>query len=131
MMSISPAITCLNLPYTLRKKSPYSELFWSAFFSEYLSVFSPNVGKSEKNADQNNSEYGLFLRRANCNHFSFNNGYDLAMIFGNSSHRRCSMKKALSKNFTIFTEKYLSAFLIKLQTFRTSGILSSFCWDCK
>ena len=26
-----------------------------------LSVFSPNVGKCEKNADQNNSEYGLFL----------------------------------------------------------------------
>ena len=25
------------------------------------SVFSPNVGKCEKNADQNNSEYGLFL----------------------------------------------------------------------
>ena len=33
------------------------------FSTEYLSVFSPNAGKSEKNADQNNSEYGLFLRR--------------------------------------------------------------------
>ena len=29
----------------------------------YLSVLSPNAGKSGKNADQNNSEYGLFLRR--------------------------------------------------------------------
>ena len=29
---------------------------------KYFSVFSPNVGKSGKNADQNNSEYGLFLR---------------------------------------------------------------------
>ena len=28
----------------------------------YLSVFSPNAGKSGKNADQNNSECGLFLR---------------------------------------------------------------------
>ena len=31
-------------------------------FTEYLSVFSPNAGKCGKNADQNNSEYGLFLR---------------------------------------------------------------------
>ena len=29
----------------------------------YLSVFYPNAGKWGKNADQNNSEYGLFLRR--------------------------------------------------------------------
>ena len=29
---------------------------------EYLSVFSSNAGKCGKNADQNNSEYGLFLR---------------------------------------------------------------------
>ena len=33
----------------MREKCPYSELFWSAF-----SVW--------ENADQNNSEYGLFLR---------------------------------------------------------------------
>ena len=57
-----------------RKKSSYSELFWSAFSpdfpafglntrdTEYLSVFSPKAGKSGKNADPNNSEYGLFLR---------------------------------------------------------------------
>ena len=41
--------------YALHKKSPYSELFWSAFFpnfpavglnrTPYLSVFSPNAGK--------------------------------------------------------------------------------------
>ena len=30
--------------------------------AEYLSVFSPNAGKCVKNADQNNSEYGHFLR---------------------------------------------------------------------
>ena len=30
--------------------------------SEYLSLFSPNAGKCGKNADQNNSEYGHFLR---------------------------------------------------------------------
>ena len=45
------------LTLALRKKSPYSELFWSAFSriflhsdwirrdTEYLSVFSPNAGK--------------------------------------------------------------------------------------
>ena len=68
----------------LRKKSPYSELFWSTFSrisphsdwirrdtpqrysvrrgTPYLSVFSPNAGKCEKNMDQNNSECGHFLR---------------------------------------------------------------------
>ena len=63
------------------KKSPYSELFWSAFFphfsafglnterygeirrdAPYRSVFSPNGGKCGKNADQNDSEYGHSLR---------------------------------------------------------------------
>ena len=52
----------VNPPFTLRKKSPYSELFWSAFSVDFP-VFSPNVGKSGKNADQNNSEYGFLLRR--------------------------------------------------------------------
>ena len=52
-----------------RKKSLHSELFWSAFFPDFpafvpntVSVFSPNTGKSRKNADQNISECGLFLR---------------------------------------------------------------------
>ena len=61
-----------NCKTTLRKKNPYSELFWSVFFrmfphsdwirrdTEYLSVFSPNAGKCGKNADQNNSECGDF-----------------------------------------------------------------------
>ena len=56
--------------YALRKKCPYSELFWSAFFPHFppfdlnteLSVFSPNAGKCGKGTDQNNSEYGHFLR---------------------------------------------------------------------
>ena len=50
----------------LRKKSPYLGLFWSAFFLHFpafgLNTESPNAGKSRKNADQNNSEYGNFLR---------------------------------------------------------------------
>ena len=38
---------------------PHSD--WIRRDTEFLSVFSPNAGKSGKNADQNNSEYGLFL----------------------------------------------------------------------
>ena len=38
---------------------------FSRIRTEYLFVFSPNAGKWGKNADQNNSEYGLFLRSAN------------------------------------------------------------------
>ena len=32
----------------------------------YYSVFRPNAGKCGKNADQNNSEYGHFLRSVWC-----------------------------------------------------------------
>ena len=46
----------LNI-FPLRKKCPYLV---------YLSVFSPNAGKCGKNADQNNSEYGQFLRSVCC-----------------------------------------------------------------
>ena len=48
----------LNL---LRKKCPYFELFWSAFFPHFP-AFGLNTEKCGKNADQNNSEYGQFLR---------------------------------------------------------------------
>ena len=60
---------------SLRKKCPYSELFWSAYFTDfptfgqntedtvYLSVFSTNVEKCGHNADRNKSEHGLFLGR--------------------------------------------------------------------
>ena len=40
---------------------PHSD--WIRRDTPYLFVFSPNAGKSGKNADQNNSEYGLFLSR--------------------------------------------------------------------
>ena len=63
----------LLMKSSLRKKSPFSELFWPAFSrifpysdgirrdTEYLSVLSPNEGKCGKNAEQNNSQYGHFL----------------------------------------------------------------------
>ena len=52
--------------YTLRKKCPYSEVFWSAFSriqTEYgeIQSFSPNSVQIRENAEQNNSEYGHFL----------------------------------------------------------------------
>ena len=53
--------------YALREKCPYSELFWSAFsriraeYGEILCI-SPYSIRMRENADQNNSEYGHFLR---------------------------------------------------------------------
>ena len=49
-------------------KSTSSDLFWSSFFPDFPAFglktsFSPNAGKTGKNADQNKSEYRLFLRR--------------------------------------------------------------------
>ena len=40
----------------------FPHLDWIRRDTEYLSVFSPNEGKCGKNVDQNNSEYGHFLR---------------------------------------------------------------------
>ena len=55
----------LNL--SLRKKCPYSELFWSVFFpirTEYgeIQSISPCSVRTRENMDQNNSEYGHFSR---------------------------------------------------------------------
>ena len=53
--------------YSLLKKCPYSELFWSAFsriqieYGEILRI-SPYSLQMWENADQNNAEYGHFLR---------------------------------------------------------------------
>ena len=42
----------------------FPHLDWIRRDTPYLSVFSSNAGKCGKNADQNNSEYGHFLRSA-------------------------------------------------------------------
>ena len=46
-------------------------------------------------------------------------------IISRSSHRRCSIKKAVLKNLAIFTGKHpcWNVFLIKLQNFRTATLL--------
>ena len=40
----------------------FSRIFPHGLNTVHLSVFSPNAGECGKNADKNNSEYGLFLR---------------------------------------------------------------------
>ena len=63
--------------YRLREKFPFSELFWSAFFrirtgyGEIRSIFPYSV-RMQENADQNNSEYGHFLRSYRASFFRFN-----------------------------------------------------------
>ena len=51
-------------------KCPYSELLWSTFFrirTEYGEILrvSPYAVRMKENMDQNNSEYGHFLRSKN------------------------------------------------------------------
>ena len=58
---------------SLREKCPYSELFWftfSRFWTEYeeIRIISPYSVQMRENADQNNSEYGHFLRSEFCSH---------------------------------------------------------------
>ena len=60
--------------FTLRKKCPSSELFWSAFFriqTEYGEIrsISPYSVRMRENGDQNDSEYGHFSRNVNCEQF--------------------------------------------------------------
>ena len=50
-----------------------------SIFQEHLSVFSPNAKKCRKNADQNNSEYGHFLRGSYC-----------TLLFSRKEHIKCS-----------------------------------------
>ena len=56
-----------NVSISLQKKRPFSELFWCAFsrirtkYEEMLRI-SPYSVRMRENADQNNSEYGHFLR---------------------------------------------------------------------
>ena len=90
---------------TLRKKCPYSELFWSAFFphlpafglntqrqcvSCYLSVFSPNTGKCGENADQNNSKYRHLLRSESdpfCHYVHSFVAFNVSIVLGvNTDH---------------------------------------------
>ena len=55
----------------MREKCAYSKLFWFAFsriWTEYRDILriSPYWVQVRENADQNNSEYGHFLRSKTC-----------------------------------------------------------------
>ena len=60
---------CIYCVYTAWKVSTFGVILvlifsrsdWIRGDTPYLSVFSPNAGKCGKNADQNSSEYGVFL----------------------------------------------------------------------
>ena len=66
----------LEIEYLLRKKYPYSEIFWSVFsrfrteYREILCRISPYSVRMWGNMDQKNYEYGHFLRSACCFYFS-------------------------------------------------------------
>ena len=70
-------MTNFYLRETLRGKCPYSEFFWSVFYSirtEYGEIprISPYSVRQRENTDQKNSKYGHFLyseRYMNCNFF--------------------------------------------------------------
>ena len=47
---------------TLRKKSPHSELFWSAFSRIRTEYGEINAVRMQENVEQNNSEHGHFSR---------------------------------------------------------------------
>ena len=50
---------------SLHKNYPYSELFWSAFSR----IWTEYAVRMRENADQNNSDYGIFLRSENASEF--------------------------------------------------------------
>ena len=67
IFAIWQSLFCINFK-TLRKKCPYSELFWSAFSSIRtgygVRIRSPN----EEKVDQNNSKYGHLRSEKFCNY---------------------------------------------------------------
>ena len=63
---------------SLRKKCPYSDLFWSVFsriWTEYGEIWSisPYSVRLRENKDQHNSQYGYFLRSVHKNTSDKNN----------------------------------------------------------
>ena len=50
-----------SIELTLRKRCPYSEIFWSAFSPREIRSISPYSVRKRENADQDKSEYVHFL----------------------------------------------------------------------
>ena len=112
---------------------PYSELFWSVFchiHTKYGEIFhiSPYESQMRENADQNNSEYGHFLRsiykwisRLKWIKWGSLKSYENVQ----KQPLEVFYKKTVLINFATFIGKYLcwSLFLIKLQVFRSATLL--------
>ena len=86
----------------MRKNCPYWELFWSTFFPYFpesglnLSIFSTKAGKCAKNADQNNSECGHFLR---CGSLGFFFRHSLNIFSTNSKMYLTSCQTFMMNSF--------------------------------
>ena len=80
---------------SLHKKCPYLELFWSVFshiWTEYGEIrsISPYSARMRESTDQNNSEYGHFLRSVSS---------ERTPNF-HSVSRRCCLETYYKKNFS-------------------------------
>ena len=96
-------------------------LYLIQIYPIYQLFISPYSVRMRENADQNNSEYGHFLR-SECK-FSQNLLFMLVTSIPCSEAvaRRCSLKKVLLKDFSRITEKRLcqSLFFNKVAGFRS------------
>ena len=85
-------------------KSPYLELFWSAFSSirtEYGEIrsISPNSVQMRENADQNNSEYGHFSRSGLfCAGYSSLHNFHLILFIIDTQHNDVAIRKGVPRN---------------------------------
>ena len=92
-MSVFGAILVLIFPEFSRIRTEYGA---------YLFVFSPNAGKCRKNADQNNSEYGLFLRSA----IEAEKNYQIAVKETKKKEKKNEQKKQKAENYREISEAY-------------------------
>ena len=129
-----------NMRLSLRKKCPYTEIFWSAFshirtkHGEIRSI-SPYSLRMRENLDQNNSEYGHFSRSVWFLSGKISNHVDVVKERNNDYVKTVSIWKffwpALSRT-SVFTIKYKleknSLFSHKITvSFRLHGGIYN-CW---
>ena len=103
----------LNILNTLRENCPYSELFWSVF-SHIRTVYGEML-RMRENTDQNNSEYGHFLR-SDCAGKSMNLVWThspLFPLFSSMAVRECCIAKYLGNPVLILCSCRKSAIHLK------------------
>ena len=110
----------------LRKKCPYSELFWFAFSNIRTECggilhISPYLVRMQKKEDQNNSEYGHFLRSAH--HPTWGKVY--SVVYFNGILDKFTNKHTMHRNRVIqwscgcvgVTREYTSVYVIRFRTY--------------